>query len=169
MGDVMSASNTDPIITHIHGLLEGKANGRYGLHDVTQRQHALQAAMFAEKDGHAAPLITASLLHDIGHLVHDLGENPAGRGVDDRHEQVGHDFLAQWFGPEVTEPVRLHVAAKRFLCATEADYLANYPPIPCSAWRCRAGRCRRPKPPPSAPCHTGRTPSGCAAMTRRRR
>ena len=125
MGDAMSVSNTDPRIAHIHGLLEGKANGRYGLHDVTQRQHALQAAMFAERDGHAAPLIAASLLHDIGHLVHDLGENPAGRGIDDRHEQVGHDFLVQWFGPEVTEPVRLHVAAKRFLCATEADYLAK--------------------------------------------
>ncbi len=124
----MTATSTDDRIAHIHLLLEGKADGRYGLHDVTQRQHALQAAMFAERDGHPAALITAALLHDVGHLVHDLGENPAGRGIDDRHEQVGHDFLVQWFGPEVTEPVRLHVAAKRFLCATEADYFGKLSP-----------------------------------------
>src|SRR3978361_99122 len=115
----------DPRIVQIHHLLDGKADGRYGLHDITQRQHALQAAMFAERDGHAASLVAAALLHDVGHLVHDLGDNPAGKGVDDRHEQLGHDFLVQWFGPEVTEPVRLHVAAKRFLCATEADYYSK--------------------------------------------
>jgi phosphonate degradation associated HDIG domain protein len=119
------AADTDHRLVQIHQLLEGKADGRYGLHDVTQRQHALQAAMFAERDGHPAPLIAAGLLHDVGHLVHDLGQNPAEQGIDDRHEQLGHDFLVQWFGPEVTEPVRLHVAAKRFLCATEADYFAK--------------------------------------------
>ncbi|HEY4174925.1 MAG TPA: metal-dependent phosphohydrolase, partial [Rhodopila sp.] len=66
-----------------------------------------------------------SLLHDIGHLVHDLGDNPAEAGIDDQHEQRGHDFLTALFGPEVTEPVRLHVAAKRYLCATEANYSAK--------------------------------------------
>ena len=121
----MTNTGTDDRLTQIHQLLDSKADGKYGLHDVTQRQHALQAAMFAERDGHPTSLITAALLHDVGHLVHHLGANPAERGIDDQHEQVGHDFLAQWFGPEVTEPVRLHVAAKRFLCATESDYFSK--------------------------------------------
>ncbi|MDR3533799.1 MAG: HD domain-containing protein [Rhodopila sp.] len=116
---------TDPRLERIAELLTLKADGQYGLADITQRQHALQAAWLAEKLGCAEPLIVASLLHDIGHLVHDLGDNPAEAGVDDRHEERGYEFLTAWFGPEVTEPVRLHVAAKRYLCATEADYFSK--------------------------------------------
>ncbi len=70
-------------------------------------------------------LIAAALLDDIGHLLHDLGDNPAKHGVDDKHEELGQAWLQNWFGPEVTEPVRLHVAAKRYLCATYADYFAE--------------------------------------------
>ena len=58
-------------------------------------------------------------------MVHDLGANATEQGVDDKHEELGHEFLAAWFGPAVTEPVRLHVAAKRYLCATEVDYFAR--------------------------------------------
>ncbi|MBP0463513.1 HD domain-containing protein [Roseomonas sp. PWR1] len=115
-------------IHEIQALLELRANGAYGLHRVTQRQHALQAARLAEADGQPDALVAAALLHDIGHLVHDLGENPAAEGVDDRHEELGHAWLTRHFGPEVTEPVRLHVAAKRYLCATEADYFARLSP-----------------------------------------
>jgi phosphonate degradation associated HDIG domain protein len=116
---------TDPRLEHIADLLTLKADGAYGLSAVNQRQHALQAAWLAEKTGCPDALIAASLLHDIGHLVHDLGDNPAEAGIDDQHEQRGHDFLTALFGPEVTEPVRLHVAAKRYLCATEADYFVK--------------------------------------------
>ncbi|WP_428492081.1 phosphonate degradation HD-domain oxygenase [Rhodopila sp.] len=116
---------TDPRLRQITELLTLKADGMYGLSAVNQRQHALQAAHLAEHTGCPDSLIVASLLHDIGHLVHDLGHNPAEAGIDDHHEQRGHQFLTAWFGPEVTEPVRLHVAAKRYLCATEADYFAK--------------------------------------------
>jgi phosphonate degradation associated HDIG domain protein len=116
---------TDQRIALIADLLELKADGQYGLHDINQRQHALQSAWLAEQQGCPSALIAAALMHDIGHLVHDLGENPAAQGVDDQHEDVGNAFLAKWFGPEVTEPVRLHVAAKRYLCATEADYFGK--------------------------------------------
>lgn len=116
---------TDPRLQQISDLLTLKAEGQYGLSAINQRQHAVQAAWLAEKAGCTDSLITACLLHDVGHMVHDLGDNPAEQGVDDRHEALGYEFLSAWFGPDVTEPVRLHVAAKRYLCATEADYLGK--------------------------------------------
>ena len=116
---------TDARLDRIADLLTLKADGQYGLALITQRQHALQCAWLAERQGCSDALIVASLLHDVGHLVHDLGEDPAARGVDDLHEERGYAFLAGWFGAEVSEPVRLHVAAKRYLCATEADYFAR--------------------------------------------
>jgi phosphonate degradation associated HDIG domain protein len=118
----------DPRLAEIEGLLTLKAEGQYGLAAINQRQHALQAALLAERMGLPAAEIAAALLHDIGHMVHDLGQDPAAEGVDDLHEARGEDYLRRWFGPEVTEPVRLHVAAKRFLCATEADYFAKLSP-----------------------------------------
>jgi predicted HD phosphohydrolase len=116
---------SDARLQQIAELLTLKAGERYGLADINQRQHALQSAWLAEQAGCPDALIAAALMHDIGHLVHDLGESPAEHGVDDLHEERGHAFLVPWFGPEVTEPVRLHVAAKRYLCATEDDYLAR--------------------------------------------
>ena len=117
----------DPV-TSIAALLEEKGSRRYGLSSVSQLQHALQAALLAEQTGGDAALVTAALLHDIGHMVHGLGEDPAADGVDDRHEELGRAYLAALFGPEVTEPVRLHVAAKRYLCATEPDYFGKLSP-----------------------------------------
>ena len=116
---------TDLRLQRIAELLTLKAEGQYGLSAINQKQHALQSGWLAEKLGCSDAMITASLLHDIGHMVHDLGENPAEQGVDDLHEERGYEFLVGWFGPEVTEPVRLHVAAKRYLCGTEADYFAK--------------------------------------------
>jgi phosphonate degradation associated HDIG domain protein len=100
----------------------------YGSDRVKQLDHALQCAALAEDAGAEAPLITAALLHDIGHLIHDLGDSPAARGIDDRHEMLGQEWLARWFGAAVTEPVRLHVDAKRYLTATDAGYFATLSP-----------------------------------------
>ncbi len=112
----------------IGDIIEGKGHRLYGMSSINQRAHALQAAWLAEQAGCDAALITACLLHDIGHMVHDLGLEPAERGIDDKHEELGHAWLARWFGPEVTEPVRLHVDAKRYLCAAESDYFARLSP-----------------------------------------
>jgi [1-hydroxy-2-(trimethylamino)ethyl]phosphonate dioxygenase len=118
---------TDPI-TSLASIMAGQGQRRYGLHDVSQLQHALQAAMLAERSGAGPALITAALLHDIGHMLQDLGDNPAEEGVDDRHEELGRTYLQQYFPAEVTDPVRLHVAAKRYLCVTEPDYAARLAP-----------------------------------------
>jgi phosphonate degradation associated HDIG domain protein len=111
-------------IAWLVSLMADKGRRRYGLHDVTQLQHALQAAAMAEESGGTPALITAALLHDIGHMVHALGDNPAEHDIDDRHEAVGHAFLVRYFRSDVTDPIRLHVAAKRYLCATESGYAA---------------------------------------------
>ena len=89
---------------------------------VSQLEHALQCAMCAERDGAAPALIAATLLHDIGHLIHDLPVDIADQGIDAQHESLGSAFLSQHFGPDVTEPVRLHVAAKRYLATVEPGY-----------------------------------------------
>lgn len=104
----------------------GKA--RYGGEAVTQLQHALQCAELARRAGASAPLIAAAFLHDLGHLVHGLGEDCADRGIDDRHESTGALLVTRWFGPAVSEPVRLHVAAKRWLCVAEPAYAAGLSP-----------------------------------------
>jgi len=124
----MTVQERAALVAEIGAMLEIRADGQYGLHDVTQRQQALQTAWAAEHGGGDDALVAAALMHDLGHLVHDLGENPAGHDVDDKHEGRGHAWLAAAFGPAVTEPVRLHVAAKRFLCATEPDYFAKLAP-----------------------------------------
>jgi [1-hydroxy-2-(trimethylamino)ethyl]phosphonate dioxygenase len=110
------------IVDDIRQLFERNGGSLYGGEEVTQLEHALQAAMLAEAEGADAPLIVAALLHDIGHLLHDLPENAPEDGVDDVHEFLAYNWLRGHFGPEVTEPVRLHVDAKRYLCAAERGY-----------------------------------------------
>jgi [1-hydroxy-2-(trimethylamino)ethyl]phosphonate dioxygenase len=89
---------------------------------VSQLEHALQCAMCAERDAASPALIAATLLHDIGHLIHDLPHDIADQGIDAQHESLGSAWLSRHFGPDVTEPVRLHVAAKRYLATTETGY-----------------------------------------------
>ena len=67
-------------------------------------------------------LIAATLLHDIGHMLHDLPDDVADQGIDTQHESTGSAWLSQYFGLAVTEPVRMHVAAKRYLAAVEPGY-----------------------------------------------
>ena len=105
----------------IMALYRRRGTATYG-EGVTQNEHALQAALLAEQSGAEPALIAAALLHDIGHLLHDLPEDIAEQGVDTQHEALGSVWLSQHFGPEVTEPVRLHVAAKRYLCTVEPTY-----------------------------------------------
>jgi [1-hydroxy-2-(trimethylamino)ethyl]phosphonate dioxygenase len=119
---------SDPLRQELLDIFVGRATRRYGLSAINQLQHALQAATLAEADDAPPATVLASLLHDVGHMIHHLGEDPAGRGVDDVHEELGARWLAERFGPEVSEPVRLHVAAKRYLCAVESDYFGKLSP-----------------------------------------
>jgi gamma-butyrobetaine dioxygenase len=89
--------------------------------------HLLQAGSLAEAAGAAPALVAAALLHDVGHLLGEEGSAQLSgellmAGSDNHHASRGAGWLSAWFGPEVTEPVRLHVAAKRYLCATDPAY-----------------------------------------------
>lgn len=96
---------------------------------VSQTAHAVQTAMLAERDGASPALVVASLLHDLAHLLErDPADGAAQPDRDLRHEVVAARLLANWFGPEVTAPIRHHVAAKRYLCAIDPEYLRALSP-----------------------------------------
>jgi phosphonate degradation associated HDIG domain protein len=117
-----------PIADEIVELFGRRGSGAYFGEAVSQEEHALQSAHLAREAGASDALVAAALLHDIGHLLHGLPETIADDGVDGRHEAAGATWLALHFPPEVAEPVRLHVAAKRYLCAVDAGYLAGLSP-----------------------------------------
>jgi phosphonate degradation associated HDIG domain protein len=100
----------------MHGHIEYSGDG------VTQLEHALQAAHLAEQACAAPALITAAFLHDLGHLLNLQGETPTASGIDDQHQYFAIPFLRPLFPAAVIEPIRLHVDAKRALCALEAGY-----------------------------------------------
>lgn len=115
---------TDSIFT----LFTEHGDSAYFGESVTQTDHALQAAYFAEQEGASPALITAALLHDIGHLLSLQQHGAEKLFVDTMHEHRGSTWLRAWFGPEVFEPVRLHVDAKRYLCVSQADYIETLSP-----------------------------------------
>ncbi len=117
-----SLSHADAFIAELSDLFVRTGDLHYG-EDVSQLEHALQTAHHAGVDGAPPSLIAAALLHDVGHMMQKAGEDAADRGIDTRHELIGAGYLARAFGPEVTEPIRLHVAAKRYLVTTRPDYL----------------------------------------------
>jgi phosphonate degradation associated HDIG domain protein len=109
-------------------LMKQRGGAAYFGEPVSQLEHALQAAWRATQAGSPRELALAALLHDIGHLLHDLTEAAADHGIDTRHEVAGYEWILKRFGPSVAEPVRDHVAAKRYLCRVDPEYLARLSP-----------------------------------------
>jgi gamma-butyrobetaine dioxygenase len=112
-------------VDEIAAQFEGEGGAEYLGEPVTQAQHMFQAAALAERDGASPALVAAALLHDVGHFSGAVHGRELMAGRDSRHSHQGADWLARWFGPEVTEPVRLHVEAKRYLCAVEPGYFGK--------------------------------------------
>jgi [1-hydroxy-2-(trimethylamino)ethyl]phosphonate dioxygenase len=109
-------------------LMRSRGGAAYFGEPVSQLEHALQTAHCAAQAGSPATLVLAALLHDIGHLLHDLPESVADIGIDTFHEVAGYEWILARFGPAVAEPVRDHVAAKRYLCRIEPKYLRRLSP-----------------------------------------
>ena len=108
----------------IEALFARRGAEQYSGEPVTQQEHALQTAWLAEQAGADDELVTAALLHDMGHLLNDAGASPSLRGVDDLHQFYAIPFLRGVFSDRVLGAIKLHVDAKRYLCATRADYFA---------------------------------------------
>ena len=111
------------IVDEIFALFAAHGAGLYG-EDVSLERHMLQSAAMARALGADETLVAAALLHDVGHFLHPEGAEAALAGRDIEHEALGAAWLSRGFGIEVTAPIALHVAAKRYLCAIEPDYYA---------------------------------------------
>jgi [1-hydroxy-2-(trimethylamino)ethyl]phosphonate dioxygenase len=118
----------DDVIDEIFRVFREQGAGEYLGEPVSMTEHMLQSAYAAEQEGASAQLVAAALLHDYGHFIHELPADSAQHGVDTQHEEVAHSFLSKHFGPEIAEPIRMHVAAKRYLCATDPSYTEQLSP-----------------------------------------
>jgi gamma-butyrobetaine dioxygenase len=116
------STTTPTLIDRIARLFSERGDSAYFGEEVSQSEHALQSAHLAEREGASDDLVVAALLHDIGHFVDGHDEDIADKGLDGRHEDSGAAWLSAAFGPAVLEPIRLHVAAKRYLCAVDHSY-----------------------------------------------
>jgi phosphonate degradation associated HDIG domain protein len=115
----------DNIVGFLADIFERRGADSYLGEPVTMSEHMLEAAVFAEREGASEELIAAALLHDIGHYTGEFGEDYIEQGVDNLHDEAGARVLEAFFPPLVTECVRLHVAAKRYLCATDPAYFGK--------------------------------------------
>lgn len=139
LGKGLDNTMTAEIVARIGNMLIHNGAGLYGGEAVTQTQHALQCAALAEAKGASAELVSASLLHDIGHLLEPGFETAHHSDEDLVHENLGEAFLEHWFGSAVTQPVKLHVAAKRYLCATNESYLSKLSPASVHSLKLQGG------------------------------
>lgn len=127
------------VADEVFAIFSDKGQSSYFGEPVSQLEHALQAAHFARQENAPDHLVVAALVHDIGHLVADTPENIADLGVDAKHEEIGERWLSSRFGPEVYEPVYLHVAAKRYLCATDRGYMSLLSPASLQSLQLQGG------------------------------
>lgn len=115
--------NKSNIVDFILELFSRRGAEEYMGEPVSMAQHMEQSAACAVADGASDELVIAALLHDIGHFVGDFPIDALENGVDNLHEDAGAQFLSPYFPSAVTEPIRLHVAAKKYLCAVDKDYI----------------------------------------------
>jgi phosphonate degradation associated HDIG domain protein len=133
------------VAEEILAIYSAHGAGAYFGERVSMTEHALQTGYFAQQADAPESLIVAALLHDIGHLLAQLPDDIADWTADAHHEAIGARWLAQRFPPGICEPVRLHVAAKRYLCATDARYFAKLSPASVHTLKLQGGPMSAPE------------------------
>ncbi|SFL42424.1 (R)-1-hydroxy-2-trimethylaminoethylphosphonate oxygenase [Shimia aestuarii] len=122
MSTVQDDLNADTIVDFIAGIFERRGGEEYLGEPVTMAEHMLQGATIAEQNGMPDEIVVGALLHDIGHFTSEFGTFTMDDTEDRYHEDAGAAVLERFFPPVITECVRCHVAAKRYLCATKPEY-----------------------------------------------
>jgi [1-hydroxy-2-(trimethylamino)ethyl]phosphonate dioxygenase len=133
------------LVAEILAVYAARGAGAYFGERVSMTEHGLQAAHFAQAERAPEALVLAALLHDVGHLLEDVPDAIEDWRTDARHEEVGARWLARRFGPEVSEAVRLHVPAKRYLCATDTAYFGMLSPASVHTLRLQGGPMQPPE------------------------
>jgi len=118
----MNTRNDKLTVGELFQRLKSRGTGAYGLSDVSQLEHALQTAALANQRGLGDKMIIAALFHDIGHMFDDKDVDLAHIGIDDKHEIASANILQELYSADISEPVRLHVPAKRYLCTVDPEY-----------------------------------------------
>lgn len=127
------------ILAYLEDLFMRSATHSYLGESVSMAEHMLQTAARAEDYGADNPLVLACLLHDVGHYAGEFGEDHLESGIDNAHESVGAKFLARFFPASVWQPIGLHVAAKRYLCATDEHYFDTLSPASVATLKLQGG------------------------------
>ncbi|MCE8507159.1 HD domain-containing protein [Ruegeria pomeroyi] len=120
--------NRDNIVAFLGDIFARRGGEEYLGEPVTMAQHMLQGATIAEQNGLPEEIIVGALLHDIGHFTSEFGTYHPDDTEDRHHEDAGEAVLAPFFPPVITDCVKYHVAAKRYLCATKPAYFARLSP-----------------------------------------
>ena len=137
----MTANKLTPgtIVAFIANVFERRGAESYLGEDVTMSEHMLQSARLAERAGSSDDLVAGALLHDIGHYTNEFREDALERGTDNLHEEAGARVLAPFFPSVVTDCIRWHVAAKRYLCATDPNYFSQLSPASVNTLKLQGG------------------------------
>ena len=120
-----STLTKDNIVAFLGDIFDRRGGEEYLGEPVTMAQHMLQGATFAEQGGLDEEIIVGALLHDVGHFTSEFGTYHPTDTKDRHHENAGAEVLAPFFPSVITDCVKYHVAAKRYLCATKPDYFAR--------------------------------------------
>jgi predicted HD phosphohydrolase len=143
----MSAKSPDrdTIIDFILDLFARRGAEAYMGEKVSMAQHMEQSAACAVAGGASDELVIASLLHDIGHFVGDFPIEALENGIDNLHADAGAHFLEPFYPASVTEPIRLHVAAKKYLCAVDENYMSCLSDASINSLRVQGGPMSQPE------------------------
>ncbi|WP_200911719.1 HD domain-containing protein [Mesorhizobium sp. 1M-11] len=115
----------DTIVPFLADIFERRGGEEYLGEPVTMAEHMLQGAYLAEQQGEPEIIIVAALLHDIGHFTSEFGTFSMDDTHDKHHEEAGAEVLQRFFPDLVIDCVRFHVAAKRYICATDPSYFGQ--------------------------------------------